>query len=51
MAYAKIIQRWSDGTELDVEVGCESPGYPDVLAELVAEAKVLWCDAVVETED
>jgi len=45
MASARIVQRWPDGIELEVEVYVEE-SYPDAVAEARAQAQRLWVETV-----
>lgn len=42
MAWARMIYRWPDGSEAEMEVGTDAAAFPDVLAELVHEVSRLY---------
>lgn len=44
--WARITYRWSDGTEVDLEVGCDEAAYPDALDQCVAEVLRMYATAV-----
>lgn len=50
MSYARIVHTWPDGSTDLLEVGTKTAGYPDVLAECVAEVKALWREVCVDVE-
>ena len=45
MAHARIVQRWPDGGEVEVDVHVDE-SYPDSVAEAVGEVLRLWRGAV-----
>lgn len=52
MAYARIVTRYRDDTQTEVEVGSyETPAYPDEVAEVTMRALALWRDAVGVEEE
>lgn len=49
MASARIVQRFTDGTEFEVEVYAEAT-FPDVIHEVRTQALGLWRDAFADED-
>lgn len=44
--YVRICHRFADGSEVDVEMGCEEAAYPDELSQLAAEVVRVYGEVV-----